>query len=385
MNRKCPICDSDNKVKLYEIAFDFDDDFPLPKRNDIVCCRECGFAFADNDANQDVYDIYYKKFNVYTKADTIKYTNVNKCYVATFADVLKRYIDDKSVSIIDVGCGDGGLLTNLKDAGFVNLYGLDPAESSIAHLKEIGIKGFQGSIFDVLEIDNKMRFDYVISTGVAEHIYNLGEYIEKLSAFMKEDGALYIVVPDVEGFGAKYMSLPNYFNQEHINYFSRISLDNLLALHNMVNTSESRTFFDINGERILYGIYKNNHAPVVRNHDTLSKKSIESFLNKYKRNGNNANELREFLNGREFIIWGTGSLANQLLAQNNDLKKGLKYCVDNNPGKIGTRFAGYPVESPEVIRKDSTCPIVICSMMNHEDIVEQINSMGLSNQFIVCY
>ena len=51
--------------------------------------------------------------------------------------LLKR--TDKSAKILDIGCGGGPLLLDLKAAGFTNVYGLDFSEEAVAKCVERGL------------------------------------------------------------------------------------------------------------------------------------------------------------------------------------------------------------------------------------------------------
>ena len=69
----------------------------------------------------------------------------------------------------------------------------------------------------------------MVSTSVIEHIRDLTGYLEHIQAFLKPEGYFLVDAPAVEGMPQRLFPVPNYFNHEHINYFSKTSLDNLLG------------------------------------------------------------------------------------------------------------------------------------------------------------
>ncbi len=385
MKRKCPICESDNKKLMFEINFDFSDSCLLPKCNRIVYCNACGFAFADNDAVQGDYDEYYKQNNSYVFSDELKYSKTKHAikYTGLYINIIRDYLSSEE-TIVDVGCGDGELLLDLKQMGYNKLTGIDPSEFAIEALRKKGINGIASSVFNIYSL-GLSKYSMVISTGVAEHIYNLDAYVDNLKSLLVDSGKLFVVVPAVEGFSKKESSLPNYFNHEHINYFSRISLDNMMAKHGLKNICDRRYFNDTNGEILLVGIYqKDSFGPYSMVYDDLSIKSIDKFMESQNIRKNKNKEIFENLKEQDFILWGTGSMALQFVAEYKALKKRIRYCVDNNPGKWGTLFSGIRVENPDKLKEGIYMPILICSMLNAEDIIEQIDRMGLENSYYMC-
>jgi len=382
--RNCPICESENKTKLLSVKFAFDDSFVLPSQNDIVCCNDCGFVYADNEANQKNYDDYYKYYNVYADADNAKKTDNRFYYAEFFWDILKDRVN-KTDSFIDVGCGDGGLLQVMRKNGVTDLFGLDPSEASINQLKKMNIDGMCGNIFNASEYDLS-KFDVVISTGVAEHIFDLDGYISNLLRLVKEDGTIFIFVPAIEGFGRFYMNLPNYFNHEHINYFSLKSLDNLMRKFDYYEVSkENRLIKDPNGEYVIYGFYKKMKKDESNSvsYDSISRDSVLEYLKEYNIRKKKTDEILSSLNDDKYILWGVGSLALQLLDEES-FKEKIVFAVDNNSLKQNTVFSGINIFSPETI-KDSKYQftILICSMQGSSEIVKQISEMGLPNKYVI--
>lgn len=384
MNRCCPICCSNKKELLYDLFFDFESDYYLPSHNQLVCCNKCGFVFADNDSSQEKYDLYYSKNDSYAFSDSIKYSSNDDLYIDLYLNTITKYIC-KEDSFVDVGCGDGSMLLRLKELGYEKLTGIDTSSVTIDELNNKGIKGIVSSIFDLDEHFSD-RFSVVISTGVAEHIYDLKNYTLNLIRLMKDDGKLIIIVPAIEGFSKKYTSLPNYFNHEHINYFSCVSMDNLMGIYGLKNIATERYLIDCNGEYLLIGIYiKGIETSHVLEYDSISKESVMVFLMSHNKIKHINAKIFKGIKDKDFILWGTGSMAVQFLAIYPELKKRIRYCIDNNPGKWGTLFSGKEVIKPEKISgEDKELPIVICSMLNAQDIVAQIRQMNIENEFFVC-
>lgn len=72
-----------------------------------------------------------------------------------------------------------------------------------------------------------LSFDAVIMTTVLEHLFDPKKAVECAFTYLKDGGYFIISVPDYSMCYTVQLSIPNQFNQEHINYFSEASLLNL--------------------------------------------------------------------------------------------------------------------------------------------------------------
>ena len=70
VGRPCPVCASLTATHLQEMRFALPDEHPLPTRYAVVCCSECGMAYADTPASQAQYDAYYADLSKYSDAAT---------------------------------------------------------------------------------------------------------------------------------------------------------------------------------------------------------------------------------------------------------------------------------------------------------------------------
>ena len=382
MSRKCPICNSSNKTVLFDVNFlnETNANYSLPQTNSIVICRECGFAFADNNANQNDYDNYYINNNIYADDRDIK---GDEGYEFEIMPLLKKYIPFDS-AILDVGSGDGALLKELRKNGYSDIAGMDPGHDSVLLLEKEDIRAYEQSIFSAIPSDLLHSFDVVITTCVAEHIFDLKTFINNQVLLLKEGGKIVIQVPAVEGFEKHYTPLPNYFNCEHINYFSLISLDNLMAQNGFgrIISDEDSMFINSFDEYLLVGIYEYNGKDEIK-HDDISECSIRNY---YDQNqmiaGEKNNGICGFINKYdEVVLWGCGSYATQLLAKHPEFKEKIIYAVDNNRKLQENGFDNMEVFPPLEL-KNRPYPVLICSMLNGKDILEEIKKMDIN---VECY
>lgn len=379
MYRKCPICGKKEGDILSNISMCLPEGYSLPASYDVVCCRKCGFTFADVNAAQKDYDDYYCNHNVYAEDAEIKHTDENMEQWYNYLYSLFRDKAGSNAKILDVGCGDGGFLCFLKDKEYTNLCGLDPSKDSILRLQKKGIRGIYGSIFGEPVQEEKASYDMVISTMVMEHVYDLHTYLSKVIFYLKKNTGAYLLlaVPAVEGFEKHICPVPNYFNHEHINYFSRMSMDNLLQTYSFYRRNDNLYFENKDGEIMLGFLYERQTGQGEFKKDSISGKSIKEYFNQVKiRESELRKKIDELLSyDKKFYIWGCGAYAMSVIKNYPLILDRMEAFIDNNRAKQGEELLGKKVLSPSVI-SDTEAVIAVCSMLNAGDIEKQIDGLA---------
>lgn len=109
--------------------------------------------------------------------------------------------DDKTVHVVDLGCGYGCLLKCLKSWGYKSLMGVDASTEQVALAQQYGISEVRhGSIFDESIFEDK-KADVVFLMDVIEHL-NRQEIFDLLSilrSHMSPHGLLIMHVPNALG------------------------------------------------------------------------------------------------------------------------------------------------------------------------------------------
>lgn len=383
LSRKCSICGGSVAEKICHISYILPNGNPLPEQYDVVCCKNCGFTYANVDADQDVYNDYYANYNMYAENAALKYVNIQEGKDIRFQErqLMLKLIKETlphDAAVLDVGCGSGEMLDALKKEGYKNICGMDPSAASIEKLKQKEINGFVGNIFDDALSTHASKYDLVISTMVIEHIYDLHGYLRSIKKYLKDEGG-YIMLnaPAIEKIDQYIWPPANYFNHEHINYFSKISLNNLLRTEGFT-TSVETAYFETNNEKGIVGLY--TKADVWKSddlqYDSLSLEAIKNYLLKYEETEitDKINSLLELK--QDIVIWGAGSFAMQLLGSHPGLLDCVKYFVDNNSTKYGEKICDKEVLPPEKLNDETEIVILICSIKNADEIQKQIINMG---------
>jgi len=98
-------------------------------------------------------------------------------------------------SCLDLGCGDGALLSALKNQGYFNgksVFAVDTSPSRIDLVKRI-CEDFNCIIADGCNISiEDGAIDLLISTQVIEHVSNDHDMVKEMHRLLRQDGLLYL-------------------------------------------------------------------------------------------------------------------------------------------------------------------------------------------------
>jgi len=387
--RKCPICENKFCNILHTQNFIVPENSILPSSYNLVCCKKCGFVYADVSVGQSVYDLYYKELSKYEDKNISSGTGINHCdkiRLRKTAEEIARLLNNKSKSILDFGCGNGGLLLELQDLGYEKIAGIDPSAVCVKNIQENKINASIGSLFNH---GCKNKFDLIIFTHVFEHICDLKTALQNIKPLLNKDGLVYIETPDASRYYKFYKVPYYYFDVEHINHFNEISLSNLLKLNGFEEIKFGKKEF-LFSEKEYYPavwIVGQKLEPSAGNiiKDDSVKKSVVKYIEMSKKGMKieKFKKLEEIKNSREpVVIWGAGNYAMRVLADSCLKECNIKFFIDKDSKKTGLKIKNIEIKSPEaLVGFDGT--IIICSAIFSLDIKKEIAKLGFKNRIII--
>ena len=140
----------------------------------------------------------------------------------------KHFPPNRAVKILDLGCGNGTLISFLREAGYLNVSGVDTSLEQVAEAQRLNIAGIQhGDVLDALQTTGSETLDIVIAFDVIEHLTKpeLLTLANEVCRVLKPQGRWVIHAPNAESpFGA-YM---RYVDWTHEQAFTKESLSQLL-------------------------------------------------------------------------------------------------------------------------------------------------------------
>jgi putative peptidoglycan lipid II flippase len=191
-------------------------------------CCQCGLVMTNPVPNEETMREFYKhQFQRYyrrTETPTIRY--IEEFGLANRANYTAIYLQErnlffKNARILDVGCGEGSILKEIKRREpSVEVVGIEPSVAFAKFARDyLGSKVYS-SLAD-LSVDRESTFDLIIVNHVLEHVENPVDFLLRLKHFLAPDGSIYADVPDINS----YASLADF----HIAHRYHFSVGTLLA------------------------------------------------------------------------------------------------------------------------------------------------------------
>jgi SAM-dependent methyltransferase len=141
-------------------------------------------------------------------------------------EVAKKYVKD-GFRIIDVGCGDGSFLYQIKKEKQLECYGIEFNGDAIKKCIEKGITVYDKPV-DIVAGEQPEIFDVATTFQVLEHISGVRSFLESKIKLVKKGGLVIIGVPYNNPYLYKFdrfhtLNLPPH----HMGLWNEISLSNL--------------------------------------------------------------------------------------------------------------------------------------------------------------
>ena len=109
-------------------------------------------------------------------------------------DALIERLTSPEHRILDIACGNGGILKHLKSRGYRNLEGLEISEYAVNRLRGEGLTMHQGRLPRLPLPDT--TYDVAVASQVLEHIIRRDVFAQEIARVLKPDGQAMIFVPN---------------------------------------------------------------------------------------------------------------------------------------------------------------------------------------------
>ena len=142
---------------------------------------------------------------------------------------------NKKASIIELGCGNGGLIYWLQNMGYANASGIDVSSEQIKYAKNLGIRNVnQANLVDFLKNKTEL-YDVIFMRDVIEHFHKdeIMDIFDMLYRALKKGGTFIIQTPNGASiFGGRY----RYHDFTHEISFTENSLRQVMLISNFFDT-----------------------------------------------------------------------------------------------------------------------------------------------------
>lgn len=217
-----------------------------------------------------------------------------------FSEWIRKYhLNGKRV--IEIGCGKGEYLTLLEQAG-LEAVGLEHNEESVTEAQKNGHIVYSGFIEDERTRIEGSPYDAFFCFNYLEHLPEPGLFLKGIANNLADDSYGLIEVPNFNMMIER--SLYSEFIQDHLSYFTKDSLSNLLSNCGFEILSLGEIWYDY----IISATVRKRRPIDIRGmieRRSLLKKSVEDYLTRCRNNGD------------RIATWGAGhqALANLSLLE----------------------------------------------------------------------
>ncbi len=241
----CPAC-KNNAVQQVLSARDF-----TVSNNifDIWECGNCSLRFTQDVPNAENIGPYYQSSAYISHSDTKEglvnrlYHSVREFTLKSKRNLIKQFTGLQKGALLDIGAGTGAFSNTMQQAGWL-VTGLEPDENA----RQVALSKFNLCLQPVSTIYDLQanQFDAITMWHVLEHVHDLHGYLEKFHAVLKDNGKLFIAVPNYTSYDAQLYKeyWAAYDVPRHLYHFSPKSMEMLAAAKGFAVKAFKPMWFD---------------------------------------------------------------------------------------------------------------------------------------------
>ncbi len=174
-------------------------------------------------------DTFYKRYfsSQVGKADPAAFKAVFEEQKWFFShEILPHFSKDKTIKILDIGCGNGSLLAAAKEKGYTNVTGIDISPEQVEIANKLGVAEVrQGNLNDLINVGTE-TFDLVSGMDIIEHFSKdeLTDLVINLKKILNPGGMLIFRTPNMDAPMTSVFSYGDFTHECLLNKSSALQL-----------------------------------------------------------------------------------------------------------------------------------------------------------------
>lgn len=345
-------------------------------------CRKCGFHFANRMADDVTVAKYYGSLSKYDMATSVSVLDLAR--IRSAIRILEPLVA-KTDSVVDLGCGFGAFLAHMRDAGWTDLYGVDPGPNAAQCAMELfGLDNIHCATLATADsVVPLAHADLVCVMAVLEHLPNLREDMQNLLSRLRSGCRVLIEVPALDLFRAQGAEPFGEFSLEHIQFFGATSLRNLFSSIGARTLAIETVALPMVQSGSLFGLFEKADGLCVagdlqREDDAIFKAYVE---------GSKAtlSEAMQRIPKAPLVIYGAGSHTARLIpALEKTHVPAILTIVDGNPNLIGKQMGRWTIQPPEALTRMPHASVLVSSFRSQNEIAANL-AKQFANEVVLMY
>jgi 2-polyprenyl-3-methyl-5-hydroxy-6-metoxy-1,4-benzoquinol methylase len=351
-----------------------------------VLCPACGLIYNDPmPAEQELAELYEAMARDVSERPPGAPPPVLPIEIDQAEFVRPRLAGAPDAAVLDVGCSMGGFLAELARTG-VRAVGCEPSpfDAAVARLRpDVEVReGF----FEEIEF-GAQRFDIVALRFVFEHVRNPRGILRRAAALLKEDGALFLEVPNL---ATPFIGFDDFFSYGHLQTFVPGTLAAMCAREGLAAATleECLNAFDaaphppsVRALLVKSAGTASSHVDVdgVRALVAGYHRDRQAFVRRVRA------ELDSLTRDRRSVIYGAGTHTAEMWHRCLFLADRVFAFVDGNPRLQGHHFLGMPVHSPRELAQLAPDLVIVSVRTAEAPIRRFLAEQGYRDRTITIY
>lgn len=383
--RPCPVCGASAGDYLTELRFAVFDDEILPAELPLAACPDCGHSFYDGDLSPDQVEEHYRRNNYYATSLTPGAGGESDADRRHQRQIIERFIPwlppGFNRPIYDVGCGRGGLLRALAEAGLAQATGLELLPLAVEMVRAGGLAALEGSALRLPSEGSAPGL--LIYSHVFEHLLAPAEALAEARRRLAPAGLVYIEVPDASRYDSAVPWRALY--QEHLGHFGPASLERLLLRSGFEIRALEQGEFPLPGGRsegVIWAVAgpKMAGSSPSRPPQQAPDQGIAAlrlYLEDCSRHPMMKTLTSLADSRRPLKVWGLSQMTLLLLGSSALGRANLQGFIDADPSKRARRLGGREVAGPDSLAGGPSEAELLLAVWGREDeMLASLRNMG---------
>jgi 2-polyprenyl-3-methyl-5-hydroxy-6-metoxy-1,4-benzoquinol methylase len=266
----CPLCQQSDFERKTEASFDSGnlqpDNFKITDNQygnywDFYKCQNCDFVFSNPYLDEKNIIEFYSKLKDKSYGEEARGREKN------FIKILNRLKKLKvpGRKLLDIGAASGIFLNIARKQGF-QVEGIEPSESLVEQaMKSYNIELHRGTVGT---FSTRSEYSVITLLDILEHLPEPDSFFARISQFLKKDGILVIVTPDINSLTARFMKNRWWhYRIAHVNFFNLKSIEFLLKKYNFTILKKKRFAWNFSLYYLISRIFpfKENRKSTLQN------------------------------------------------------------------------------------------------------------------------